>query len=107
MRWSSWKLKPNRAPWTWGVVEQASRASGQGEGLQELYVDDLVDEHTGFRLDELKLVLDCANGAASWYAPPGLFPFKAQRWWLCMPRQPVSISAREGGFTVCSPAPVI
>lgn len=40
-----------------------------GEGLRELYVDDLVDEHPGFRLDGLKLVLDCANGAASWYAP--------------------------------------
>ena len=39
-----------------------------GEDLRELYVDDLVDEHPGFRLDGLKLVLDCANGAASWYA---------------------------------------
>ena len=31
--------------------------------------DNLVDEHKGFSLHGIKLVLDCANGAASWYAP--------------------------------------
>jgi len=40
-----------------------------GSDMRELYVDDLVDEHNGLRLDKLTLVLDCANGAASWYAP--------------------------------------
>jgi len=40
-----------------------------GTDMRELYVDDLVDEHKGLRLDELSVVLDCANGAASWYAP--------------------------------------
>ena len=37
--------------------------------MRELYADNLVDEHKGFSLQGIKLVLDCANGAASWYAP--------------------------------------
>ncbi len=40
-----------------------------GTDMRELYVDDLVDEQNGLKLDQLSLVLDCANGAASWYAP--------------------------------------
>jgi len=40
-----------------------------GADMRELYADNLVDEHLNFRLDGIKLVLDCANGAASWYAP--------------------------------------
>jgi len=40
-----------------------------GTDMRELYVDDLVDEHNSPILSGLKLVLDCANGAASWYAP--------------------------------------
>lgn len=40
-----------------------------GTDLRESYVDHLVDEHFGFSLEGLKLALDCANGAASWYAP--------------------------------------
>ena len=40
-----------------------------GTTLRELYVDDLVDEHSNLDLRGMKLVLDCANGAASWYAP--------------------------------------
>ncbi len=40
-----------------------------GTDMRELYVDDLVDEQNGLRLENLHLVLDCANGAASWYAP--------------------------------------
>ncbi len=40
-----------------------------GSDMRELYVDNLVDEHHDFSLNGLKLVLDCANGAASWYAP--------------------------------------
>lgn len=40
-----------------------------GTDMRELYVDDLVDEQNGLRLENLSLVLDCANGAASWYAP--------------------------------------
>jgi phosphoglucosamine mutase len=39
-----------------------------GLGFRELYVDDLVVEQPTNCLDGLKLVLDCANGAASWYA---------------------------------------
>ena len=40
-----------------------------GKDMRELYADHLVDEHPDGILDGLKLVLDCANGAASWYAP--------------------------------------
>lgn len=40
-----------------------------GTDMRELYADALVDEHQDLRLDGLKIVLDCANGAASWYAP--------------------------------------
>ena len=39
-----------------------------GNGMRELYLDDLLSEHPGLRLDGLTLLLDCANGAASWYA---------------------------------------
>jgi len=40
-----------------------------GSEMRELYVDSLVDEHQDLSLKGMKLVLDCANGAASWYAP--------------------------------------
>lgn len=40
-----------------------------GADMRELYADHLVDEHQDLSLLGLKLVLDCANGAASWYAP--------------------------------------
>jgi phosphoglucosamine mutase len=40
-----------------------------GTDLRELYVADLVNEHPDLDLSGLKLALDCANGAASWYAP--------------------------------------
>ena len=40
-----------------------------GVEMRELYADHLVDEHQDLSLHGLKLVLDCSNGAASWYAP--------------------------------------
>jgi phosphoglucosamine mutase len=40
-----------------------------GSGMRELYLDSLLDEHPDLRLEPLTIVLDCANGAASWYAP--------------------------------------
>lgn len=40
-----------------------------GADMRELYADHLVDEHKGLSFNGIKLVLDCANGAASWYAP--------------------------------------
>ena len=40
-----------------------------GSDLREHYVDHLVDEQRGISFKGLKLALDCANGAASWYAP--------------------------------------
>ncbi len=43
-----------------------------GRGMHELYLEGLLAEHHEVRLDRLTLVVDCANGAASEYAP-GLF----------------------------------
>jgi phosphoglucosamine mutase len=40
-----------------------------GGGMRELYMLDLVDEHRQMRMDGLTIVMDCANGAASWIAP--------------------------------------
>jgi phosphoglucosamine mutase len=40
-----------------------------GQGMHELYVENLLDEHRDLRLNSLSLVVDCANGAASWFAP--------------------------------------
>lgn len=40
-----------------------------GTDLRERYVDHLVDEHQEFSFQGVKIALDCANGAASWYAP--------------------------------------
>lgn len=40
-----------------------------GEFLQELYIRDLVGEHPGRALEGVRLVMDCANGAASRIAP--------------------------------------
>ena len=39
-----------------------------GMRMREIYVNHLVNEHLDLNLNGLKLVLDCANGAASWYA---------------------------------------
>jgi len=38
-------------------------------GLRELYVSSLVEEHPDLDLTGIRMVIDCANGAASWYAP--------------------------------------
>jgi phosphoglucosamine mutase len=40
-----------------------------GSGMRELYLDGLLLEHPKLDLSDLTIVLDCANGAASWYAP--------------------------------------
>jgi phosphoglucosamine mutase len=40
-----------------------------GSGMRELYLDGLLLEHPSLDLSDLTIVLDCANGAASWYAP--------------------------------------
>ena len=40
-----------------------------GTSLRELYIHSLVDEHPQLDLKGIKLALDCANGAASRYAP--------------------------------------
>lgn len=40
-----------------------------GNSLREFYVEDLVREHPNLQLDRLTVVMDCANGAASWPAP--------------------------------------
>ncbi len=43
--------------------------SVDGASLRELYIEDLVNEHPGLRLDHLKIVMDCANGAAFQLGP--------------------------------------
>jgi phosphoglucosamine mutase len=40
-----------------------------GRGMHELYVENLLAEHPDLRLEGKAFVLDCANGAASWFAP--------------------------------------
>ncbi len=40
-----------------------------GRGMHELYLEGLLAEHPDLRLDRLSLVVDCANGAASAFAP--------------------------------------
>jgi phosphoglucosamine mutase len=40
-----------------------------GGVLHELYIQALLSEHPNRFLEGLKIVLDCANGAASWIAP--------------------------------------
>jgi phosphoglucosamine mutase len=40
-----------------------------GEIFQELYIRSLLSEHPDMNLDGMKLVIDCANGAASMIAP--------------------------------------
>jgi len=52
-----------------GVGETQFGRRIDGRDMRELYVDNLVDEHPVDLLRGIKLVLDCANGAASWYAP--------------------------------------
>jgi len=52
-----------------GVWESQFGRRIDGRDMRELYADHLVDEHPVGLLDGIKLVLDCSNGAASWYAP--------------------------------------
>jgi phosphoglucosamine mutase len=40
-----------------------------GREMRNLYLNDLVNEHQNLNFDDLTIVLDCANGAASEYAP--------------------------------------
>jgi phosphoglucosamine mutase len=49
-----------------------------GSGMREMYIDGLIQEHAGMDLSELTIVLDCANGAASWYGPECLARFGAR-----------------------------
>jgi len=46
--------------------------------MKELYLDGLLSEQSDLDLGNLKIVLDCANGAASWYAPECLSRLGAQ-----------------------------
>jgi len=40
-----------------------------GRGMQELYLESLLNEHPDLQLNHLTIVVDPANGAASWYGP--------------------------------------
>lgn len=49
-----------------------------GEIFQEMYQRSLMAEHPGLSLDGMKMVVDCANGAASFIAPEVLSRLGAQ-----------------------------
>jgi phosphoglucosamine mutase len=51
-------------------LSQADRPTQRMDGthLRKLYIDHLVGEHQDLNLNGIKLVVDCANGAASGYA---------------------------------------
>jgi phosphoglucosamine mutase len=49
-----------------------------GEIYQEMYQRSLLAEHPGLDLDGMKIVMDCANGAASFIAPEVLSRLGAQ-----------------------------
>jgi phosphoglucosamine mutase len=51
-----------------GNLSALGRVIG-GHAFTELYVRGLLDEHHDLQLASLKIVMDCANGAASAYAP--------------------------------------
>ncbi|HEY4691791.1 MAG TPA: phosphoglucosamine mutase [Anaerolineae bacterium] len=40
-----------------------------GRGLHELYIENLLAEQRDLQLNHLAIAVDCANGAASWFAP--------------------------------------
>lgn len=50
----------------------------EAAGLQSVYIDYLLDEFVDLRLDNLKIVVDCANGAAFDLAPRLFRRFGAQ-----------------------------
>lgn len=52
------------------IALKSSGRSIDGQSfLQERYIEDLLVELQNLRLDGLTVVMDCANGAASWFAP--------------------------------------
>jgi len=57
--------------------EEAGRLV-DGQYLQERYIQGLLSEHRGLSLRGLRVVVDCANGAASCYAPDVLGRLGAQ-----------------------------
>jgi phosphoglucosamine mutase len=52
-----------------GVSPEVYGRAIDGSGIRELYIDALIQEHAGLDLSELTIVLDCANGAASYFGP--------------------------------------
>jgi phosphoglucosamine mutase len=50
-------------------VQAAIGRYQDGSTFQELYLQDLIGEHPGLNLSSLRIVVDCANGAASYLAP--------------------------------------
>jgi len=62
-----------------------------GSGMRELYLDGLLIEHPDLDLTNFTIVLDCANGAASWFAPECLSRMGAQI---------ITIHASPTGFNI-------
>jgi phosphoglucosamine mutase len=56
-------------PYQPGVVQARIGHVHNGEIFQEMYQRSLLGEHPGLNLEGVKVVVDCANGAASFIAP--------------------------------------
>ncbi|MEK7440442.1 MAG: phosphoglucosamine mutase [Chloroflexota bacterium] len=61
--------QPHDEPLDWRESDRRPGRIVDGRGMHELYIESLLSEHHDLRLDHLRVVLDCANGAASEYAP--------------------------------------
>ncbi len=63
--------------WEKPVSEHIGRMM-DGKFSHEFYIQGLIAEHPGLKMDSLKIVVDCANGAASQFAPEVLGRFGAK-----------------------------
>jgi len=61
--------QPQDEPIDWRESDRQPGRIMDGRGMHELYIESLLSEHHDLRLDPLRIVVDCANGAASEYAP--------------------------------------
>jgi phosphoglucosamine mutase len=81
------------------LFEKNSKQFGNcigGADLHELYVQDLVSEHPGLRLDRFTLVMDCANGAAYRLGPECFTRLGAQVIAINATPSGLNINARAG-----------
>ncbi|MBM4422804.1 MAG: phosphoglucosamine mutase [Chloroflexi bacterium] len=60
--------QPGDPPPTFSAAKRLGRVM-DSRGMHERYIESLLAEHPDLRLDGVTLVVDCANGAASRFAP--------------------------------------